>query len=133
GTFTTASTFDQEESPPHSEAFGLFIGGTDLDTPTRRYTYYEVRGTGEFRIGVREGSESRDVVGWTASPAIAKQGAEGHVRYRLAIQVRADSVRFFVGGKPVAAVPAGSIPAKGIAGLRIDRNLKVKADFLRAG
>jgi hypothetical protein len=133
GVFTVASTFDQMEAPTHPEAFGLFVGGADLDKPTLSYTYFVVRGTGEFLVRVREGSSSRDVIGWTASPAIVKQGAGGQARYRLAIQVRGDSVRFMVGGKPVAAIKSGSVPTNGIAGLRINHNLKLKADLLRAG
>ena len=133
GSFTTASTFDQTEAPARPEAFGLFVGGTGLDGPTQRYTFFMVRGTGEFVIGVRDGAATREVVTWTTSPALARQSETGHARYRLAIQVRADSVRFFVGGKAVAAVPTGTIPTDGLAGLRINRNLKVKADVMRAG
>lgn len=133
GAFTTASTFDQTEAQARSGGFGLFVGGTELDKPTARYTYFVVRGTGEFLIGVRDGAVSRDIVGWTADSALARQNAEGQARYRLAIQVRTDSVRFFVGGKPVAAIRAGSVPTNGFAGLRIDRNLKLRADMLRAG
>ena len=131
--FTVATTFDQVEAPTHPEAFGLFIGGTDLDKPTARYTYFVVRGTGEFLIRVRDGTQTRDISAWSGHPAIMKQNAEGQARFRLAIQVRTDSVRFLVGGKPVAAMKAGSIPTNGIAGLRINHNLKLKADLLRAG
>ena len=133
GAFTTASTFDQTEGSAQSGGFGLFVGGTDLDKATARYTYFVARGTGEFLIGVRDGAGSREIVGWTANDALAKQNAEGQARYRLAIQVRADSVRFFVRGKQVAAVGARSVPTDGLAGLRIGRSLKLRADMLRAG
>ena len=133
GSFTTASTFDQTEAPAKPEAFGLFIGGADLESPTRRYTYFMVRGTGEFVVGVREGEATRELIAWTTSPILGKQNDAGFARYRLAIRVRPDSVRFFVGGKPIAALKTGAIPTDGVAGLRINRNLKIKADVMRAG
>lgn len=131
GVFTVATTYDQLAAPDNAEGFGLFIGGTDLGTPAMRYTSFVVRGTGEFLVRVREGSSSRDIVGWTSSDAIVKQDATGWGRYRIAIQARADSVRFLVSGRPVAAVKADAIPTRGIAGFRISRNSRLMVDHIR--
>lgn len=131
GAFTVATTYDQLEAPENPEGFGLFIGGTDLGTPTMRYTCFVVRGTGEFLVRVRDGAETRDIVGWTSNSAIMKQNSEGWGRYRIAIQARPDSIRFLVSGVPVAAVKADAVPARGITGLRINRNSHVNVDHLR--
>lgn len=131
GAFTVATTYDQLKAPENSEGFGLFIGGSDLGTPTMRYTCFVVRGTGEFLVRVRDGTETRDIVGWTASDAIIKQNAEGWGRYRIAIQTRPDSVRFLVSGRPVAAVKADAVPTRGLTGLRINRSSHVNVDHLR--
>jgi hypothetical protein len=129
--FTVATTYDQLSVPKNSDGFGLFIGGSDLGTPGMRYTSFVVRGTGEFLVQVRDGSGIRDIVGWTASDAVVKQDASGWGRYRIAIQARADSVRFLVGGRPVAAVKADAVPTRGIAGFRINRNSRLMVDHLR--
>lgn len=130
--FVVATTFDQMEAREHSDAFGIFVGGADLDQPSQRYTYFMVRGNGEYVAKVREGSETRDIVPWTPHQAVAKQDAEGRARYRLAIQVRGDSVRFLSNGTPVAAVRVGTVPTDGIAGLRVDQNVHVMVDRLRS-
>ena len=131
GTYIVATTFHQMEGPAHPEAFGLFVGGTDLDTPAQRYTYFMVRGTGEYLVKVRDGRQSRDVIGWTAHPAVQKQTADGTGQYRLTIRVGVDSVRFLSSGTQVAAVPRAAVPVDGIFGLRVNHNLRVRFDQLR--
>ena len=123
GTYTVSTAFDQMAAPPHPEAFGIFIGGQNLDQPTQKYTYFVVRGTGEYLVKVREGSDTRDVVKWTASDAIPKQDAAGKASYRLGAQVTADSVRFTVNDTPVASVAKSAVTTDGVAGLRINHNL----------
>jgi hypothetical protein len=126
GRYTARARFEQLEAPTHPEAFGLVVGGRDLDGAARRYTYFVVRGTGEYLVRVREGGDTRDVQGWTAHPALAKQDAGGKATYDLAVRADADSVRFLVGDTPVHAVAAASVPADGIAGMRINHNLHLR-------
>lgn len=123
GSYTASTTISQLMAPPHPEAFGLFIGGRNLDQPTQQYTYFVVRGTGEYLVKVREGSETRDVVKWTASDAVPKQDGDGKASYRLSAQVTGDSVRFMVNDAAVATVARSAIMTDGIAGIRINHNL----------
>lgn len=132
GEFIVASTFDQMEGRAASESFGLFVGGTDLDRPSQRYTLFIVRGTGEYLVKVREGAETRDIVPWTANRAIVRQRPAGRARYRLAIQVRGDSVRFLSNGTLVMSMKAGTVPTDGFAGLRVDQDVHVRVDRLRS-
>jgi len=126
GRYTARARLAQLEAPSHPEAFGLFVGGQDLQGPAQRYTYFVVRGTGEYLIRVREGAQTRDVRGWTAAPALAKQDASGRASYDLAVRADADSTRFLVGDTPVHAVAAGTVPTDGVAGLRINHNLHLE-------
>ncbi|MEO8194371.1 MAG: hypothetical protein ABI681_11030 [Gemmatimonadales bacterium] len=127
GNYTAAGTIEQLEAPAHPEAFGLFIGGRDLDAPAQTYTYFIVRGTGDVAIKVREGDKTRDVVKWTPSKDVPKADASGKATYALAAQVTGDAVKFSVNGKEVASVSKAGLPTDGIAGLRINHNLHVKA------
>lgn len=121
GAYTVTATFDVLTPPEHPEAFGLFIGGRDLDQPGQQYTYFLVRNTGEYLVKVRDGGETRNVVSWTASPDVPK--AE-KASYTLAMRVGSDSVHYLVNDKQVAATPRSAIPATdGTAGLRINHNL----------
>jgi hypothetical protein len=125
GVYTASATFTQLEAPRHPEAYGLFVGGRDLDKPSRTYTYFVVRGSGEFLVKRRDGAKTSDVVSWSANSAVPKADSTGKATYRLAIRAAADSVRFLINDKQVAAVKAGTVPTTGLAGLRINHNLHV--------
>jgi hypothetical protein len=125
GTYTATATFGQLEAPRHPEAYGIIVGGKDLESPSRTYTYFLVRGNGMFLVKTRQGKDTKDVIGWTANPAIPKADSAGKANYDLAVRVGADSVRFVVNDKQVGAVKAGTVPTDGIAGLRVNHNLHV--------
>jgi len=125
GVYTATASFAQLEAPRHPEGYGLFIGGRDLASPNRVYTYFLVRGNGQFLVKSRAGAKTSDVIAWRADPAVDKADSTGHATYRMSIRVGADSVRFMLNDKQVAAVKAGTIATDGVAGLRINHNLHV--------
>ncbi len=127
GNYTASATIEQLEKPPHPESYGIFIGGKDLDKPAQTYTYFLVRGTGELAVKVREGLKTRDVLKWTAAADVPTQDAAGKASYALAAQVTGDAVKLLVNGKQVASVSKVGLPTDGVAGLRINHNLHVKA------
>ena len=125
GSYTASAAFEQLEAPAHPEAYGIFIGGRNLDQPTQQYTYFVVRGTGEYLIKVRDGAGTRTVSDWKASAAVPKADAAGKATYRVAAQVGADSVRFLVNDKAVTSVAKTGVPTDGVAGVRVNHNLHV--------
>ena len=127
GSYTVTATIDQLAAPAHPEAYGIFIGGQALDGDAQKYLYFLVRGTGEMLAKVREGDKTRGVVAWTASDAVPKAGTSGQATYKVAIQVRPDSVRFWVNGRQTAAVASAGLPTTGVYGIRINHNLHVRA------
>jgi hypothetical protein len=127
GSYTVSSTIEQLEKPTHPEAFGMFIGGTNLDKPNQSYTYFLVRGSGEMLVKVREGDATRDVVKWSASPALPKEDASGKATYKFDVRVGADSIWLSVNGAKAASLAKAGLPTDGIAGLRINHNLHVRA------
>jgi hypothetical protein len=126
GQYQAATTIDQLEKPKHPEAYGMFVGGTNLTDPAKqKYGYFVVRGTGEYLIKTREGDNTTSVVDWTASPKIPKEDASGKATYKLTIHVAPDTVHFIVNGNLVAAEPKTKFPTDGIAGIRVNHNLHV--------
>lgn len=123
GNYTATATFQQLEKPKHPEAFGLFVGGANLDQPTQQYTYFLVRGGGEYLIKVREGGNTREIAGWTKSAMVPTEDATGKGTYKLAIRVNGANASFLVNDKEVRSVPRQGLPTDGIAGLRINHNL----------
>jgi hypothetical protein len=128
GQYTASVTVEQLEAPRHPEAYGLLIGGQNLDQPSQRYTYFIVRGGGEYMVRVRDGDQTRTVKDWTADSAIPKADASGKATYRLKAHVAADTVHFFVNDKLVTAVPKKDVSTDGIAGERINHNLHVRVE-----
>jgi hypothetical protein len=112
---------------PHPEAFGLFIGGRDLDTPDQEYLYFVVRQTGEYLIRIRRGTGTEDVVGWTAHEAIPVAG-DGPATYSLEVAAVAANIAFAVNGTTVHTLPATGFDTEGLVGLRINHMLDVHVE-----
>lgn len=125
GAYTASASFTQLEAPRHPEGYGVFVGGRDLESRNRAYTYFLVRGNGEFLVKRRDGAKVTDVLAWRSNPAVPKADSSGKATYRLAIRVDADSVHFLVNDQQVAALKAGTVETDGVAGLRINHNLHV--------
>ena len=116
---------DSRWTPPVL-AYGLFVGGQDLDTAKQRYTYFVIRQDGKYLIRKRTGATTVNVAGdWTDHAAIQKPNAQGSQTNALAIGVGGDTVTFMVNGQTVATQPRSAVDAVGISGLRIGHGLDV--------
>ena len=60
GDFTISATFTQVERSGHANAYGLFLGGSDLAGDGQQYTYFMLRQGGEFLIKRRMGEDPAD-------------------------------------------------------------------------
>lgn len=127
GSYTVTSTIEQLAAPAHPEAYGVFVGGQNLDGPNQQYLYFLARGTGEIMARVREGDKTRNVLAWQKNAVAPTANASGQASYRLGIQVALDSVRFLVNGQRAGAVAAAGLPTGGTYGLRVNHNLHVRA------
>jgi hypothetical protein len=128
GAYAASATFTQMEPAAHPEAYGIFIGGSDLDGENQKYTYFLVRQDGKFLIKRRTGSATPTIADWTDSPAIHKADASGRMTNALAIDVGRDKVRFLVNGTEVTSTEPSKVDTKGIAGLRVNHNLNVHVE-----
>lgn len=127
GDYTVSATFTELGAPAnHREAYGIFIGGQDLQGADQSYTYFLVRADGRYLIKRRTGAETADVSeGWVAHEAVNASTGSGDVVNALEVRVAGDEVRFSVNGTEVATVPAAGLDTHGIAGVRINHNLNV--------
>jgi hypothetical protein len=126
GDYKVAYTFTQTKAPAHPEAYGLVLGGTDLAGANQAYSYFLVRGTGEYFIATRKGDQRTVIQNWIANPAIKKQdattGAQTNV---LGAEVRGDEVIFTINGAEIARRPKNEILTDGVVGFRVNHNLDV--------
>ena len=118
-----SATFEQLQAPSHPEAFGVFIGGSNLDSARTRYTYFLVRGDGRYMVKVRDGANTRTVIDWTPQPSIPKQDSAGKALYGMKIDVNGKTASFSVNGAPITTVSGKDIPMEGATGVRINHNL----------
>lgn len=121
--YSVSATFQQLEAPSHPEAFGVFVGGSNLDAPTVKYTYFIVRGDGKYMVKVRDGANTRTITDWTAHPSIPVQDAGGKGLYGIRIDVSGKTANVSVNGAPVTTITGKDIPLNGITGVRINHNL----------
>ena len=116
------------------EAYGVLIGGRNLDSDSQAYTYFVIRRTGEFLIRRRTGATTSNVRDWTASSAIRKyddkKPDESSVRNVLEVKVAPDTTAFLVNGTEVARVPTKDIDTDGVVGLRVNHQLNIHVTAL---
>lgn len=112
-----------------NEAFGLFIGGRDLDGENQAYTYFLIRRDGGTLVKRRDGSGTSVIQDWTPNDAVVtwaeKEEGEDTVLNTLAVEAGAQELVFFVNGSEVARIPRDDQHVDGIAGLRINHGLNV--------
>ena len=77
-------------------------------------------------IKTRAGGETLDVLNWTEHEAVAPEGKDGITRNRLAVEARAEDVRFLVNGVEVHRGKRGSLAVDGQYGFRLVHDLHVK-------
>jgi hypothetical protein len=128
GAYEARATFTQMKPAEHPEAYGLIIGGSDLEGAAQKYTYFLIRQDGKYLIKRRAGAQTPTIADWTDSSAIKKADSSGKMSNTLAIDVGKDKVRFLVNGTEVTAADTTAVDAAGIAGLRINHNLNVHVD-----
>jgi hypothetical protein len=113
----------------HGEAYGLFVGGSDLAGAAQKYTYFVIRGDGTWKVKRRDGAKTSDVTpGWTANSAIVKGKPDGSVANLVTIAVKGGKVSFQVNGTEVYATEASKVDANGTPGLRINHMLSVHVE-----
>lgn len=117
------------------EAFGLFVGGRELEGPNQEYTYFLLRNGGQFIVKRREGTGAPTVRPWTDHDAVKafadRPEGESSVRNVLAVEARGDVVRFLVNGDEVASLSRSEVPVDGVYGMRINHALNVHVSRLQ--
>ncbi|HEU0302394.1 MAG TPA: hypothetical protein VFR37_23245, partial [Longimicrobium sp.] len=104
GAYRAQGTFTLNKPSAHPEAFGLFLGGRNLEAsnPNQDYLYFLVRQDGKFLVKHRAGAETHTLFDWTEHAAVQRPGADGKATNTLAVDVSEAGARFLVNGTEVA-------------------------------
>jgi hypothetical protein len=135
GAFRVSAAMEERAAPAdHREGYGLFVGGRNLQQPDQQYTYFLVRGSGDYLIKRRDGEATPTLVDWTAAPSIKKVANAGDATQNaLEIRVEPEVTRFFVNGTEVTTLPTEQVQPYGIAGMRINHALDMRVTAFEAG
>ncbi len=115
------------------EAFGIFVGGNDLEGAGQSYTYFLIRDGGEFLVKRRQGADTPTIQGWTADAAVrsyADRGEDATIKNVLAVEADGETVRFFVNGDEVASLPRADVDVDGVVGIRVNHRLNLHVSRL---
>jgi hypothetical protein len=125
GSFTVRANLTQMAAPAHPEAYGIFVGGSDLATPQQQYFYFLIRGDGKYFFAHRAGSEVHQIIPWSEHDAVRKQDESGKQSNEIAIQLTADSVHLMVNSLRVRSLAKKNFSTDGQTGLRVNHSLDV--------
>jgi hypothetical protein len=130
GDFRASATFELYGAPVgYREAFGIFVGGLDLDSEDLEYTYLLVRPSGDFLVKRRIGEITETLIDWTAHEAVQRVVAEGDQPINtLGVDVIGAETIFVVNGVAVHSVPSARARPYGVAGIRVNHRLDVRVD-----
>lgn len=132
GNYSVEAAFTQMRAPQHPEAYGLFIGGSNLEAANQLYTYFIVRGDGRYMIRHRAGAETHDIQEWTEHAAVNRQNEQGRATNKLSVVLDAENVSFRVNDTEVQRYSRAQMrDIEGQAGLRINHNLDVHIEGFR--
>ena len=126
------AVFSQLKATAHPEAYGLFIGGANLQAANQKYTYFLIRQDGMFLIKRRAGAATPTVTDWTAHTAVKKPGTPWTMTNEIAVTTDPRNAHFLINNVEVASVPVAGIDVRGVAGVRINHNLDVRFEFRTA-
>jgi hypothetical protein len=130
GNYKAEATIHLFEPPKaHAEAYGIFVGGKDLEGEGQSYVYFLLRTDGQFMVKQRTGKQVKEVIAPTASPAVKPfvAGKES-VANTLAVVAGAESVDFLINGTKVASKPRKELAVDGTAGLRANHALNLHVE-----
>jgi hypothetical protein len=131
GAYTVSGTFEQLSSKGHAHGIGLIVGGGDLQGADQVYTYFLVRGDGNFIIKTRTGDETFELAPWTPNGAIHQSDDSGHATNDMSVEVGASDVIFKMNGQEVHREKTADIYTDGVWGIRLNHNLDMRVKNLK--
>ena len=125
-----ASFTERANKASHPHSYGLFIGGSDLDTPDQSFVYCIAYANGTYSAKYFHGSNVVTVADRVASPAIRKASATGSATNEIGWRVRGGKASCVINGTEVQSWDAAQLvgadklkSTDGIYGVRVSHNL----------
>jgi len=134
GSFRLESEIFLFDPGARNEAFGIFVGGADLDGDAQVYTYFLIRQDGSVLIKSRDGGATSTLQGWTPHDAVvtwAERGADAPTAKNvLAVEADSERLTFYVNGEEVYSTERSGHHVDGLVGIRVNHGLSVHVSSL---
>jgi len=133
GDFTAKASFKEGKTVAnHPHPYGLFIGGSSLETDQPNLMYCVAYGDGSFLVRRFGGGTVADVSKRQPNAAVHKTAADGSTSNDVAWNVHGSRVECAINGTTVASFDKGEVvgPGKlestdGVVGVRVSHNVDV--------
>ena len=131
GNYEVKATFTENaHRPSHPHSYGLFIGGSNLETADQAFAYCIVYANGTYSVKYFHGANVVTVVDRVASPAIKKASAAGKATNEIGWRVRGGKASCLINGTEVQSWDAAQLVGAdklqsldGVYGIRVSHNL----------
>lgn len=131
GNYEVKSTFTENaHKPGHPHSYGVFIGGSDLETANQAFAYCILYANGTYSVKYFHGANVVTVVDRVASPAIRKANEAGKATNELGWRVSGGKAACVINGTEVQSWSASDLvgadklrSTDGIYGVRVSHNL----------
>jgi len=125
-----ASFTENAHKPNHPHSYGVFIGGSDLDTADQSFAYCIVYADGTYSVKYFRGANVVTVADRVANPAINKANEAGAATNEIGWRVRGGKAACVINGTEVQSWDAAQLvgadklkSTDGIYGVRVSHNL----------
>lgn len=132
-----ASFKEHKMAASHPHSYGIFIGGSGLDSDTERLMYCIVYGNGTYSVKAFSGAKVTTLVDRAAHDALKKADANGESTNEIGWKVQGDKVSCVVNGVEVKAFAKADVvgadklaSTDGIYGIRVSHNLELTVSGL---
>jgi hypothetical protein len=133
GDYEVKATFKEHRMrATHPHSFGIFIGGSDLESDTEKLLYCIAYGNGTYAVKTFHGAQVTNLVEGAAHDAIRKADENGESVNEIGWRVRGGKAACVVNGTEVRSFDRSEIvgPGKlastdGVYGIRVSHNLEL--------
>ena len=117
-----------------NEAYGIVLGGRELDGAGQSYVYVLIRQDGMILVKRRTGEQTSLIRDWTPAPTLAtwdgRAAGADRIRNRLRVRVDGSTLTLELNDTPAGTLTLGRTP-RGIVGLRVNHGLHVRVSDFR--
>jgi len=133
GNYEVKSTFtEHRQNASHPHAYGVFIGGSDLETDNQAYAYCIAYGDGSYAVKYFNGNNVTNVVDRAQSATVHKADANGQATNEVGWRVKGGNAACVINGTEVKSWPASQLTGAGklksldgTYGVRVSHNIDI--------